>query len=456
MIKKIFNLLEYIFGVSSLILYTGGIITVMVTDGLSEGEIDFNQVANDSDRFFIVKILYPITYIVALFLLTTNLSEKFTKVSKILSQNIHILLVIGFAVLSIVWSELPSMTASRSGALVGTSIFGIYLANRYSLAQQLSLLGHTFLGIIFLSIIFALVLPQYGVMGGIHSGAWRGIYSHKNEFGRLMSLSAIIFVMQSIGGVGMATMKFRTRSIGGITQNLPMEFARSKLLETLLIYLGLSLSILLLALSKSSGAVVNLIVMIISLIIFKIAQLSSHQRFLMILGTIVSGCIFAIIVVPDPESLFASFGKSSDLTGRGDLWSVLIDLLWKSPLLGFGYGAFWEKYGPTVALAAGWNAPDAHNGFLDLTLSIGLLGLALFIISYCYSFLRGLAKFRSSPGDIEIYPLILLVYIVVGNISETGLFTSNNLTWLLYVTISCSVTMQREKTILYLPKSRSI
>ena len=452
MIKKVLNLLEYIFAISSLILYTGGIIIVMATDGLSEGEIDVNQVATDSDRFFLVKILYPLTYIIAILLLTARSNGKFTKISTMLSKNIHILLLIGLAVISIMWSELPSMTASRSFALVGTSIFGIYLANRYSLTEQISLLSYTFLAIILLSIIFAIVLPQYGVMGGIHLGAWRGIYPHKNGFGRLMALSSIIFMMQCVKAGGIKKLKFKTRSVGGLIQNLPVEIQQRNSLETSLMYLGLGLSILLLALSKSSGAVVTLIIMIVSLIILKIRQLSFYHKFLAILGTIVAFCIFAIIVAPDPESLFASFGKSSDLTGRGDLWDILLDLLWKSPVLGFGYGAFWEKYGPAVGLSAGWNAPDAHNGFLDLALSVGLLGLALFAIGYCYLFLKGLAQFRSSSDDIEIYPLILLVYIAIGNISETGLFTANNITWLLYVTIGCSINMPRGKTILYLPK----
>lgn len=122
-------------------------------------------------------------------------------------------------------------------------------------------------------------------------------------------------------------------------------------------------------------------------------------------------------------------------------------------MLGFGYGVFWEKYGAIVALEAGWNVPDAHNGFLDLSLSIGLLGLALFAISYINTFTTGFARFCDRQSDEEIYPLILLIYIFISNISETGLFTYNNIYWLLYVTVSYSVIASGKKNIVGLPKS---
>lgn len=83
MVKRLFNSLEYIFTISSLILYTGGIIGVVALDGLSEGEIDYNQVSNDTGRFFLVKFLYPFTYIIA-FLILTKLPRKTTKICWVL------------------------------------------------------------------------------------------------------------------------------------------------------------------------------------------------------------------------------------------------------------------------------------------------------------------------------------------------------------------------------------
>jgi O-antigen ligase len=464
-IKKILGFAEYLFAIVSLILYTGGVLNVVLAGGASEGDINYTQ-ATDTDNFAIVKILYPLTYVIALLLLT-RVMKKTPKLSEIFFRNPYILLVVGFAVLSVSWSELPEITISRSIALVGTTIFGIYLANRYTPKEQIVLLGHTFLAIVLLSIAFAVALPQYGIMGAIHAGAWRGIYSHKNDLGRLMALSAVIFLMQPRSSGSNIAEEFQSNFInsrkhskrrkftaygfeGGKKPNLLWGIGRN-----LPIYFGFLMSVLLLLLARSSGAIVNLIVMMTVLIVFKITKLTSNQRFFTILALLLTIASVAVFVIPDPEVLFASMGKSSDLSGRSDLWDILFDMLSKTPLLGFGYAAFWEKYKEVLApYNGGWAAPDAHNGYLDMALSVGFIGLFLFGISYLYTLNKGLERFRYSKTNEELWPLMLLAYVTMTNFSETGLFAYNNIFWLLYVMVGYTVISLTKKTIPALPPSR--
>lgn len=449
MIKKIIASLEYLFVILSLILYTGGVLDISAIDGFSEGEGTYKTTISANEKLFVVKqILFYITYIIP-FLLLMRMNDKSTKISVIFLRNIHVSLLVGLTVISAMWSELPSLTVLRSVALVGTTIFGIYLANRYTLKEQLILLRNTFLAIILLSIVFVIVLPQYGVMGGVHAGAWRGIYTHKNELGRLMSLGTIVFLMQSTQEGEIKMLGLKIRSIGKLKQYIPIETRRTSFLQSAFTLLGLGATIAMILLSRSSTGIVNLTIMASALAIFKISQLRRfHLKFLSIIGSVVLISIIAVIVLPNPEMIFASIGKSSDLSGRGDLWNVLLDLLSSRPLLGFGYGIFWENYGAIVSLAVAWDATHAHNGFLDLTLSVGLLGLALFSISYLSTLAKGLARFRSSKNDESIYPLIILVYIVISNVSETGLFSYNNIYWLLFVTVSHSLVVDTKKNIL--------
>jgi exopolysaccharide production protein ExoQ len=437
--KKFISLehLEYIFAILSLILYTEGVLHVIAIGGASEGEVDAALAATDSDRFLFAKILYPLTYFVAILLLPKAIG-KISQIVTVLSKNIHILLLVGLAILSVTWSDLPEVTISRVSALVGTTIFGFYLANRYTLKEQIVLLGHTFLAIAFLSIIFAVALPQYGVMGGIHDGAWRGIYCHKNQFGRLMTLGAIVFLMQPKPD----SKKFRSLSRKKSQAQSSLRMRRMNFFQPLFKYLGLILSIVLLVLSRSSGAIVNLIILATLLAIFKIGRLRYDWKFLAIIGGVMAFSILLTAIAPNPDAIFTAMGKGSDLSGRGDLWSILIDMLWKNTLLGFGYGAFWAKYGSVVALDAGWAAPDAHNGFIDLTLSVGLLGLGVFAIGYFYTLFRCLSRFFANQNDESLYQSILLIFIAISNFSETGLFACNHIFWLLYVTVSCSAIAQ--------------
>jgi exopolysaccharide production protein ExoQ len=431
-IGKILSLIEYLFVVSSLFLYTGGIFSLIGIGCVSEGDLNYDEAIADPEGFIIVKILYPLTYALGLFFLL-RASKRFDRISGIFLQNPFNLLLVGLALLSFLWSELPVLSISRSFALAGTTLLGVYLASRYTVNELVILLGHAFFAIILLSIIFVVFLPNCGIMGSIHAGSWRGIYSHKNHLGRLMVMGEIIFTIQPKRGSGkilnllsMPTSKFETDS--------PLEIKGN---NVSLNFIGLNLSIVLIIMSKSSGAITSLAILSIVLAVFKISQLNPPQRFCATLGSMATAGIVGILTIPNPEVLFSSVGKSSDLSGRGDLWNILFDTIWQSPIVGFGYGVFWPRYGKLISSQnAGWNAPDAHNGFLDLTLSVGLLGLALFVFGYLSSFLTALQRFRHTLDDEDFCQLVLLAYIVVTNMSETGLFAYNNIFWLLYIAVS--------------------
>ena len=103
-------------------------------------------------------------------------------------------------------------------------------------------------------------------------------------------------------------------------------------------------------------------------------------------------------------------GKDSHLTGRSDLWSNALLAIADRPLLGYGFQAFTQGVdsGParTVELqAAGWEdaTRHAHNGYIDLTLSIGLVGLMTYLTSVASGFRRAtqylLAGEDSYPED---------------------------------------------------------
>jgi exopolysaccharide production protein ExoQ len=467
MIQRIINFLEYPLNIICLVLYTGGILPVLLSGGVSEGDLKYGDATADTDSFLIIKLIYPITYVIALLFLSKAIG-KTGNLGQIFFRSPLVLIPVGIALLSTLWSEIPEMTISRAIALFGTTLYGIYLANRYTLKEQIVLLSNTFLVIAFLSLVFAVALPQYGVMGAIHAGALRGIYSHKNHLGQMMVMSIVLLLLRpqlstrsQVSDVDSIFAFLSRKSLKGDWTKPPIERTKSnfigKYFQTGLLYVGLLLSMLLIALCKSSGAVVNLVIILSFLAIFKVTQLPHHPKFFAVLGLIILFSIFGVVFLPDPESLFAIMGKSSDLTGRSDLWDLLLDTLFNNnPLLGFGYGAFWEKYKTVLAAYNhGWAAPDAHNGFLDLTLSVGLLGLVFFAMSYLHAFFKGLNNFRTFKNNEQLFPLIVLGYLVMTNMNETGLFAYNNIAWLLYVMVCYSVIPLQAKAIAFLPESRT-
>jgi O-antigen ligase len=52
------------------------------------------------------------------------------------------------------------------------------------------------------------------------------------------------------------------------------------------------------------------------------------------------------------------------------------------PWLGYGFSGFWNEDSPvvqTIWAALDWKAPSAHNGYIDILLQIGVVGLLLYV-----------------------------------------------------------------------------
>ena len=110
---------------------------------------------------------------------------------KALIKNRLIGLLLGLVFISIFWSNQPEFTFRQSIFLLGTTLFGVYLAVRFDRKEILRLLLWTIATSALLSIIFAIEIPYLGLHSDDHQQAWRGIYLHKNTLGRLMVLGVI-------------------------------------------------------------------------------------------------------------------------------------------------------------------------------------------------------------------------------------------------------------------------
>lgn len=93
-----------------------------------------------------------------------------------------------------------------------------------------------------------------------------------------------------------------------------------------------------------------------------------------------SGGTYGFLV---PYLTRGSVETTTTLTGRLPLWEVLIPEIQEHPWLGVGFAAFWnpDSY-PRLEQLAGFSVVSAHNGFLDMLLSSGVLGLTI-LLTFC-------------------------------------------------------------------------
>ena len=77
------------------------------------------------------------------------------------------------------------------------------------------------------------------------------------------------------------------------------------------------------------------------------------------------------------------FGDAT-FSARTVIWDFVLYEMGRRPLLGWGYQSFWlvGPDGPSIVDARGWVTimPHAHNGYLDMILQMGYIGLGLLVI----------------------------------------------------------------------------
>jgi exopolysaccharide production protein ExoQ len=329
----------------------------------------------------------------------------------VLRLSMQMKLVTSFPILALLLSplsQLPTRTISSGALLLGGILLLYHVMSRYPLDQVLELLLVLGTATMVSSIVFALALPQYGLdqMGG-HSSAWKGVFSAKNYLGNM----ALFFLT--------ATVSYRART----------PFFRAVRLSQIIFCLTA------IAFSRAATAYMLTVVYVGYLLTLKSLQnFRKKDYFVVSFLLLMAFFSLAFVMVAWPDFLFALLGKDVTLTGRTGIWSAVLDSIGKRPLLGYGYQAFWlglqgESY--RVILAVSWVLAQAQNGFLDVTLEMGLTGLAIVLMVFGFAFRDGVVCLFQSRDQTQLraveWYLAIVVLTLFYNLDESFLFDPKHL-----------------------------
>ena len=406
---KILERAEYCFTVITLLLYTGGLLLLLLSGGANEADIGMSYDTS----------LYRFSFILIYLITIVLLLLRWKQALYTLSRSPLIVVLLTLAGISIFWSSMPDATLKESTMLIGSSLFGFYLATRYSLKQQLELISWTFGIVILLSFLFAVALPSYGKMGGNHAGSWRGIFMHKNGLGATMVSSVMAFLLLSLDNP-------RYRGLS---------------------WLSILLSMVLIIFSKSTSSLVNTIFIGITILVLQMirwhyrSMVAAFMSFLLILE------ISAVILIGNAQSLANALGKDLTLTGRTVLWEAVWERVLRQPWFGYGYGGFWNAKSEVFSIwvTTGWKMNHPHNGFMALLLDLGFVGLTILLVALSQSFYRALLLARLESSAAAFLPVASLFFLITSNLTESDLVGSNSFNWLLYVSLTLTVIKSLER-----------
>jgi len=116
-----------------------------------------------------------------------------------------------------------------------------------------------------------------------------------------------------------------------------------------------------------------------------------------------------------------ALGRNPTLTGRTDIWAAVIPMA-PNPLVGAGFESFWLS--PHVhqrlwELIPGLPLNEAHNGYIEVYLELGWVGLGLIGLIFMSGYRRSVMAFRRAPeigGLMIAYILTAMVY----SVTEAG------------------------------------
>ncbi|WP_292019728.1 MULTISPECIES: O-antigen ligase family protein [unclassified Brevundimonas] len=158
---------------------------------------------------------------------------------------------------------------------------------------------------------------------------------------------------------------------------------------------------------------------------------------LMVAGVAFGWLAYCLVVGADPWAPFAGI----TFTQRTEVWAFVWDEFVKRPIQGWGFGSFWDidpTVQPSLQTDAWFAQPDAytneaHNGFLDLAVTTGLIGLTGAVVVLMRWIFGGLILIRDAVGGdrgrlgaailLGVFPLMVFGH----NFMESSYFTANSI-----------------------------
>ena len=393
-IRKIDTLIAFV----GLLIFVGGLKATMTSFDPTAG----GATSNGNIK---LQLTSGLVYISIMFLILARV-ERFVYFCK------NNLIIIGFLLIplfSVFWSIAPDVTARRGVALIGTSLFAMYLAFALSVERVIRILAVVYAITAIGSVLIIAILPAYGThQFGEYAGLWRGLYAQKNEFGATMAMAVIVIFL------------------------CPKYTSRERLLGRIFVVLCL----LLLVMSESRAALISFsCVCAIALAVQRASgrgSKTSVKAFLLIVTSIIVG----MIVLKNAGPILEMIGKDPTLSGRTDVWALALDRAADRPLLGFGYRAYWIEGNKARLMAEeSWadNINHGHNTYLDLFVELGFLGIFAFMVTLGILIFKILSRIKYSNDYINIWAMSSMCFILIRGSAESTILQHADINWILFV-----------------------
>lgn len=370
------------------------------------------------DLFFYVCLILAGTFI---------LSKRISTLFPLLKSNIWIVMIFAFCGLSILWSDAPRASFNAwVKVMVLFLMVTVILTEPDPLGSLCRVFRRASFVLIPLSIVLIKYFPAYGRSYSPWSGAafYGGVTTYKNGLGFLCLVFGVFILWDTIRYL----------------RSAPSGCAKTPLL----INFGLlGMVAWLLYMANSATATATTIAGAVLLIVMELPFIKRWIKSIdILLFTMLFIALIMFFMFNALESIVTGLGRDMTLTGRTIIWERVLSMD-SNPLVGTGYASFWLGERGEFLLDLNWQQlTQSHNGFIEVYLNLGLIGLALLIMMIIRTYRNAKINFTADYqyGKLQF---VSLVVILLTNITEAS-YAINSLPWFLCVLTAFNIFVQTD------------
>jgi exopolysaccharide production protein ExoQ len=349
--------------------------------------------------------------------------------SKAIRGNGWLLALLLYMLLTVLWSDIPGTSFRRWVKEFGCVVMAFVMLTEKSPQRAVEcILRRTVYILIPFSVLLIKYFPANGVAYGEWTGEvlWIGVTLQKNGIGRLCLIAGFYLIWRF-------ARSWKRPDVRVVKYQTPAE-----------VLVFVMTAWLLKGPSLWAASATGIAALSAGLVAFagicwmkkRRIQLGVGACAMILAFTIGFGIITPVVGGATVGSFTSVLGRNSTLTGRTDIWAGLLP---KVTVLGSGFGSFW-----TARNKEDHRAGEAHNGYLEVSLSLGIVGLAL-LVAFLLSSCRKAAAALSSDHYWGSFCICCLIMAAVHNLSESSFdsFMRHLMNIVLFVSVSVPPVLRR-------------
>jgi len=342
------------------------------------------------------------------------------------ARNMALMVFVLFGLVSVLWSDSTLVSFKRWFRDLGPYVVILIVLSE---ASPLEAVRTLFRRLCYLLIPLSIVLIKYFPYLGKHYSEWTGAAefsgaaTSKNLLGVICLVSGLFFFWDTLT-------RWSDRKERTTKRIIAVNFA----------FMAMTLWLLNLAHSATSS-----VCLMIGCFVVVIARSKWARRHPGFLKALIPVSFFLYLIVGfgfDLNGQLASLvGRDPTLTDRTAIWKLVLSLH-TNPIVGTGYESFW--LGPRLQqiwkVFGGIN--EAHNGYLEIYLNLGLIGVfllcGLLIASY-----RKIGKQLTSSPPLASLNLAFWTIMLFYNMTEAGF--RSGLMWITFLLAAITIPVPGQK-----------